>query len=90
MHAEQLLKLSTSLLTAFFLTILVVPISVLVGAAFRNAPITDPFEVFMGLFGSWYSVIFILAEAGLYFVVFKARDNANEIYNELYPDEQKG
>ena len=87
MHAEQLLKVSTNLLTAFFVAMLIVPISVVAGAAFNNIPNPSPWNVFMNLFGSWYAAVFIAAEAGLYYVVFKTRDNAFELYNELYPDE---
>ena len=88
MHAEQLLKVSTSLLTAFFITILIVPISIIVGAAFNNTPNVSPYKVLMNLFGSWYAIIFLLAEASLYYVVFKTRTHAFSIYDELYPDEK--
>jgi len=89
MHAEQLLKISTNLFTAFFVAMLIVPISVVAGAAFNNTPKANPLELFMNLFGSWYGVVFILAELSLYYVVFKTRDNAFSIYNELYPDEDE-
>lgn len=86
--AEQLLKLSTNLLTAFFVSILVLPMSVVVGAAFNNELMENPLNIVLRLFSSWYGFIFIVAECGLYYLVFKARDNGLEIYNELYPDEE--
>ena len=88
MHAEQLLKISTNLFTAFFVTVLIVPISVVVGAAFNNSTTLNPIDFFFNLFGSWYGVVFIVSESVLYYLVFKSRDNAFAIYNELYPDEE--
>ena len=86
-HAEQLLKLSTSLLTAFLVIILIVPISTIVAASFNNIQI-NPKEVFFNLFGSWYAVVFIVAELGLLYLVGKTKDDALAIYDELYPDDQ--
>lgn len=86
-HAEQLLKLSTSLMTAFFVVILIVPISTVVAASFNNFPDVSPIDFFFKLFGSWYAAVFILAEFGLLYIVGKTRDNALSIYDELYPDE---
>jgi len=86
-HAEQLLKVSTSLLTAFLVIILIVPISTIVAASFNDVQI-NPKEVFLNLFGSWYAVVFIVAELGLLYLVGKTKDNALAIYDELYPDEQ--
>ncbi|MBO9492036.1 hypothetical protein J7384_16870 [Endozoicomonas sp. G2_1] len=88
MHAEQLLKISTNLFTAFIVTILIVPISVVASAAFHNTTTQNPLNIFINLFGSWYAVVFIAAESALYYLVFKARDNAYAIYNELYPDDE--
>ena len=86
-HAEQLLKLSTNLMTAFFVVILIVPISAIVSAAFNGINIS-PKEAFLNLFGSWYAIVFIAAEVGLYYLVGKTKDNALATYDELYPDEQ--
>ncbi len=85
-HAEQLLKISTSLLTAFFVVILIVPISSIVAAAFNGSPDIDVTAFFFKLFGSWFGGVFILAELGLLYIVGKTRDNALAIYDELYPD----
>lgn len=88
-HAEQLLKLSTSLMTAFCVIILIVPITAVVSASFNSIPNTNPIDFFKKLFGSWYGIIFILAEIGLYYVVLKTKENALSIYDDLYPDEEK-
>lgn len=85
-HAEQLLKISTSLLTAFLIVILIVPISAIVGAAFNGVQMS-PKEVFFNLFSSWYAAVFIVAELALYYMVGKTKDNALAIYDELYPDD---
>jgi Na+/H+ antiporter NhaC len=85
-HAEQLLKVSTSLFTAFFVVILIVPISAIVGAAFKGIHV-DPKDVFLSLFSSWYTLVFIAAELGLYCIVLKTKTDALAIYDELYPDE---
>jgi len=85
-HAEQLLKLSTSLLTAFFVVIFIVPISSIVAASFNNSPEIDSIDFFLKLFGSWHSVVFIFAELGLYYIVVKTKESALSIYGELYPD----
>lgn len=86
-HAEQLLKVSTSLLTAFLVIILIVPISTIIAAAFNDV-LVNPKEVFFNLFGSWYAIVFIVAELGLLYLVGKTKDNALAIYDELYPDEK--
>ena len=53
-HAEQLLKISTSLLTAFFVVILIVPISSIIAASFNSSPDVDITAFFFKLFGSWF------------------------------------
>lgn len=65
-HAEQLLKLSTSLMTAFFVVILIVPISTVVAASFNSILNINPIDFFFKLFCSWYAIVFILAEICLY------------------------
>ena len=85
MHAEQLLKVSTSLFTAFFVAILIVPISAIVNVAFNGINV-DTSRVFLNLFSSGYTIIFILAELGLYILVAKTKSDALAIYDELYPD----
>ena len=40
----------------------------------------------LGIHGFWHSIVFILAELGLYYVVVKTKENALSIYGELYPD----
>jgi NADH:ubiquinone oxidoreductase subunit 6 (subunit J) len=87
-HAEQLLKLSTSLMTAFLVVILIVPISTIVAASFNNIPTINPIDFYSKLFGSWYAIVFILAEIGLYYVVVKTKEKALSVYDELYPDEE--
>jgi NADH:ubiquinone oxidoreductase subunit 6 (subunit J) len=86
-HAEQLLKISTSLLTAFLVIILIVPITSIVAASFNNVQ-ANPKDVFLNLFGSWYAIVFLVAELGLLYMVGKTKDDALAIYDELYPDEQ--
>ena len=86
-HAEQLLKVSTSLLTAFLVIVLIVPISTIVAASFNGVQ-ASPKEVFFNLFGSWYAIVFLAAEIGLLCLVGKTKDDALAIYDELYPDEQ--
>lgn len=85
-HAEQLLKISTSLLTAFFVVILIVPISSIIAASFNNTPDIDVTSFFFKLFGSWFGGVFIIAELGLLYIVGKTRGTALAIYDELYPD----
>ena len=88
MHAEQLLKLSTSLLTAFFISIFVVPIATVVGASFRNDAAVSPLDIFSNLFGSWYAVVFIIAEICIFVVSHRFKSLALSIYDNLYPDEE--
>lgn len=85
-HAEQLLKISTSLLTAFFVVILIVPISSVIAASFNNSSDQNIIDFIFNLFGTWYGGLFILAEFSLIYLVKKLRDNALDIYDELYPD----
>jgi hypothetical protein len=85
-HAEQLLKLSTSLMTAFFIVILIVPLSGIVGASINEVNIS-PKDAFFNLFGSWYSIVFIASELGLFYLVGQTKDKALAIYDELYPDD---
>ena len=85
-HAEQLLKISTSLLTAFFVAILVVPISSVIAASFNTDVDINGIDFFFRLFASWYAVVFILAEFSLIYIVIRIRTKALDIYDELYPD----
>ncbi|RCU42879.1 hypothetical protein DU002_19105 [Corallincola holothuriorum] len=85
-HAEYLMKLSTSLMTAFLVAILILPISAVVGSALSNQPTIDALTAFRNLFGTWYSLVFILAEVCIYYLVLSTKKQALEIYNELYPD----
>ena len=85
-HAEQLLKISTSLLTAFFVAILVVPISSVIAASFNKDVDINGIDFFFRLFASWYAVVFILAEFSLIYIVIRIRTKALDIYDELYPD----
>jgi len=86
-HAEQLLKISTSLLTAFFVIILIVPISTIVAASFNDIYI-NPKDVFLNLFNSWYAVVFLVSEVVLFTLLIKIKKDAYDIYDDLYPDEK--
>ena len=86
MHAEQLLKISTSLLTAFFIAIIIVPISSIITASFNNSSDISMTSFLLRLFGSWFGVVFIAAEFALIYIAGKTRENALSIYDELYPD----
>ena len=86
-HAEFLLKVSASLFTAFFITIFVVPMSAVVGAAFNAKPEIGAIEVYKNLFGSWYGAVFLVAELCLYKIVLLTKDRGLDIYDDLYPDE---
>jgi len=87
-HAEQLLKISTSLITAFFVVILIVPISSVIAASFSSSPDIGAINFFFKLFGSWFGGVFILAEFTLIYLVNLTRNNALDIYDELYPDSE--
>ncbi|NQZ89065.1 MAG: hypothetical protein HRT54_15925 [Colwellia sp.] len=86
-HAEQLLKISTSLLTAFFVIILIVPISTIVAASFNDTYI-NPKDVFLNLFSSWYAVVFLVSEVVLLTLLVKIKNDAYDIYDDLYPDKK--
>ena len=88
MHAEQLLKVSTSLLTAFIIAIFIIPMSTVVGASLRNDTSVAPMDAFTNLFGSWYGVIFVVAEVVILIIVLRSKRIALSIYDDLYPDEQ--
>lgn len=85
-HAEQLLKISTSLLTAFFVGMLIVPMTAIVSAAFSGKVNGSLWEFLGSLFYSWHGVAFILAELGVYLMVVRTQDRAYAIYDRLYPD----
>jgi cytosine/uracil/thiamine/allantoin permease len=85
-HAENLLKVSTSLVTAFFITILIVPIGAILKSMFEpTGSITlKGLTVWLFSIKVW---IFILCEIGVAKVAFSLRKKALDIYDELYPDE---
>lgn len=85
-HAEHLLKLSTRLMTAFFVVILIVPIISVIAASFNHLSTISSIDFFLESFGSWYFLVFMLIELGLYHIVVKTRGRALSIYTELYPD----
>lgn len=86
-HAEQLLKLSTSLMTAFFVVILIVPISAVVSTAFSGVNIA-PKDALFNLFGSWYGIVLLVAEGLLFYLVGITKESALDIYDKLYPDSE--
>jgi hypothetical protein len=57
-----------------------------IAASFNNAPDRNVVAFFLKLFGSWYGGVFIFAEFSLIYLVNKTRNNALDIYDELYPD----
>jgi len=85
-HAEQLIKISTSLQTAFLLVLLVVPISSVIAASFNGSSDINAIGFFLKLFGSWFGGVFILSEIFLVLLVNITRRKALDIYDELYPD----
>jgi hypothetical protein len=84
-HAEQLLKMSTSLLTAFLVIILIAPISTVVAASFNDIHINQK-DVFLNLFSTWYGILCLVSETILLSMAIKIKNDALDIYDELYPD----
>ncbi|AYV15254.1 hypothetical protein [Shewanella algae] len=85
-HAETLIKISTNLLTAFGVTILILPLSGLAGIAIKSGDTAELWDLFLKLFGSWYGVVVIALELLIGYIVFSFRDRALDVYDELYPD----
>ncbi len=87
--AEQCIKVSTNLFTAFWVAILIVPISAIVGNAFSpSASDLSAWDAFLNLFASWYGALFLVLELILYKLTLKLRKEALLTYNELYPDKK--
>lgn len=80
------MKTSSGLITAFFVAILILPISAIVNSAWSNTPIINPASAFNRVFSSWYGGAFIFCEASLFLLVTYSKNKAMKIYNELYPD----
>jgi len=79
-NADQLLKVSNSLLIAFLIAILIIPI----GGIIRG---DLAFENLTSRFSSGQGILFILLESIVFLAAAKAKNNALDIYDELYPDE---
>ena len=79
-HADALLKLSTSLITALLVAILVVPLS---GILMQTS---GGVKVFLSSLKGMNGVIFLILEASIFFIAILAKESALKIYNELYPD----
>jgi hypothetical protein len=85
--AESLLKVSNSLITAFFVTILILPMAAVVKSVFESTS-NVPFSLssFLTFFFSWKMWVFIACEYGVIHVAQTFRKKALDIYDELYPD----
>ncbi|PVZ72497.1 hypothetical protein [Pelagibaculum spongiae] len=83
-HAEQLLKISTSLLIAFLLVVLVVPLTSIASMIFNGS---ISFNFAQDGNAPWLAFVFLAIETTLLVLVSKTKKWALDIYDEIYPDE---
>jgi hypothetical protein len=85
-HAEYLLKVSSTLLIAFFIAILVVPVTAIMKSVFSdNASSISLLTMLINL-GGIKIIVFLLCEFGVFYLSGTFRERALDIYDELYPD----
>ncbi len=85
-HADSLMKVATNLFTAFFITILIVPMGSILGLAFRPNEINVDVFAMVDIFGSGLGVVFLILEAVILRMALFYKGEALKIYNKIYPD----
>ena len=83
-HADFLLKLSCNLMTAFYITIVIAPMGVILTQVIKGTGGTNEsfFSVLQGL-SDWKGVVFIVLELAVYYLAVTAQKNSYEIYDSL-------
>ena len=86
-HAEFSLKFSSNLITAFFITIVLGPLSVILGLILSPESM-QPLSLsnFIQAFSGWQGLTFIVFESAAILLSIFAQDHAYKIYNDLYPN----
>lgn len=86
-HAEFLLKFSSNLFTAFFITIVIGPLSVILSQIVspETLPPLSLGKLTQALSG-WQGITFIFFEGLAFYLSTTAQNKAYEIYTALYPD----
>jgi len=85
-HAEQMLKASTTLATAFIATVLLVPMSAIM-ASWVSPDVGVAFlQVVKNFLFSWEVFPFVIFEVLLAITIHSMRERAYDIYDELYSD----
>ena len=85
-QAEQYIKISTSLFTAFLVTILILPITAILSAGINGPVELSVWEYARNLYDvSWY-LTFLGILMALFFLIDLSKKLAYDIYDELYPN----
>ena len=86
-QADYLMKISVSLFTAFFIAILIVPITVIMQSTLSENPEKINILTILVNIGFTKGIIFLICEIGVFYIADKYRGQALDIYDELYPDQ---
>lgn len=83
-HAEFLLKFSNNMITAFFVTVIIAPMGVIISQFIsKTSEIDTSWGSFLNIFYGWQGITFITLEATAYYLSVYTQNRAYEIYNEL-------
>jgi hypothetical protein len=87
-HAEFLLKFSSNLFAAFFITILIGPLSVILSQSLGAETVTllSFSHKLLQVLSGWQGITFIIFEVATWYVASNTQDKAYDIYNALYPN----
>ncbi|MGS2724838.1 hypothetical protein ACVBEJ_13950 [Porticoccus sp. GXU_MW_L64] len=87
-HAAYLLKFSNSLFLAFIITIIIAPMGVILGHIAQGNVSKTHWVQISTVITSWQGITFLCLEAIASYLALSARNQAYEIYNSLYPDDE--
>lgn len=89
-HADFLLKLSCNMMTAFYVTIVIAPMGVILTQVIKGTGGTKEsfFSVLQG-FSDWKGVAFLALELLVYYLAITSQQKSYEIYDSLYSDSHK-
>ena len=82
------MKVSVSLFSAFFIAILIVPITAIMQSIFSPKPVLIDIFTILKNIGITKTIIFVLFEYGILKVSQDLRERAYDIYDRLYPDKK--
>lgn len=89
-HADFLLKFSCNMMTAFYVTVAIAPLGIILTQAIKGSEGTnESLYGFLLILSGWKGVAFITLELLIYYLAITSQTKSYEIYDSLYSDNHK-